>query len=96
MLEQKDTYTLQELFEQLPVTLVELGERAGISDVTLARIRDGQSARRSTVNRMLNTMSKVYEQPLSIRNVTGINMMRNYRLEKKEARQAEKDQSSAA
>jgi predicted transcriptional regulator len=95
MLEKKDTYTLQELFEELPVTLVELGEETKISEVTLARIRDGKSARRSTVNRLLNGMSKVYERPLSIRNVTGINMMRNYRLEKREQQQAEKEKPAA-
>ena len=82
ILENKDLYTLRELFEELPCTLVALGERSQINEVTLARIRDGKATRRSTVNRMLTEMSKIYERPLSVRNVTGINVMVNKRLEK--------------
>jgi predicted transcriptional regulator len=85
-MEHKETYTLQELFEYLPISISRLSKESEINEVTLARIRDGERTRRDTVNKLLLTMSKVYERELSIRNVTGINVMVNVRLEKKEAR----------
>src|SRR5690348_16825969 len=70
--EQKDTYALRELFNNLTITMTELKNRSGISDVTLASIRDGNSARRSSINKLLNTFSDIYKVPLSIENVSGI------------------------
>lgn len=95
MLENKGTYTLAELFDELPITLVALGERSNINEVTLARIRDGKPTRRSTVNRLLIEMSKIYERNLSVKNVTGINVMVNKRLEKKEARTSNQSKQAA-
>lgn len=89
MIENKDTYTLQELFEFLPITLIELGKQAGINEVTIARIRDGKPTRRSTANRLLLALSQVYGKPLNVRNVSGINLMENKRLEKKEQKKVE-------
>jgi predicted transcriptional regulator len=91
-MEDKDTYTIQELYEDLPMTLTDLGEQADLNEVTLARIRDGKPARRSTINRLLRTFSEIYGRPLSLRNVTGINVQVNKRLEAREA----KKQTSAA
>src|SRR5947207_2567873 len=71
-MEQKDIYTLEELYDNLPIALSELGRRADINEVTLARIRDGYSARRSTINKLLDTLSKVYGIKLSVSNVTGL------------------------
>jgi predicted transcriptional regulator len=71
-MKQKDRYTLQELFNNLDITFTELKNRAGISDVTLAKIRDGYSARRSTINTLLRTFSEIYNIELSLDNVTGI------------------------
>lgn len=85
-MEHKEIYTLQELYDELPCTLVELGDRAGLNEVTIARIRDGKPTRRSSVNRLLLTFSEIYKRPLSLRNVVGINIQRNLRLERKEAR----------
>lgn len=90
MLEQKDTYSIHELFEELPITLVDLGEKADINEVTLARIRDGKATRRSTVNRMLLSLSQIYNRPLSLKNVSDINVLVNKRQEAKEARDAER------
>ncbi len=73
-MEAKETYTIQELFEMLPITIAELARQSGINEVTLARIRDGKAARRSTLNKLLLTLSRVYEVSLSIRNVTGVNI----------------------
>ncbi|MBA2392863.1 MAG: hypothetical protein H0V70_08980 [Ktedonobacteraceae bacterium] len=82
-MEQKDTYTLQELFDYLPITLVELSKKSDINEVTLARIRDGKRTRRDTVNKLMIALSQVYGRNLSIANVIGINIMINKRLEKK-------------
>ena len=71
-MENKDTYTLQELFENLPISISELARQSKLNEVTLARIRNGHAGRRDSVNRLLATLSKVYERPLSLRNVTGI------------------------
>lgn len=71
-MEQKDTYTLMELFNNLPITMTELKKRSGLSDVTLASIRDGNSARRSSLNILLAIFSDIYKVPLSHDNVSGI------------------------
>ena len=86
MLEKQETYSIQDLFDMLPIPLAELARQSKINEVTLARIRDGKSTRRSTVNKLLITMSAIYGQNLTIKNVTGINSMVNRRLEAKEAK----------
>ena len=85
-MEEKETYTIQELYEELPITLVELGDRANLNEVTIARIRDGKPSRRSSVNSLLIVLSGIYNRPLSLKNVTGINVQRNLRLERKQAK----------
>lgn len=65
-------YTLRELFDRLKIPIAELGRRAGISEVTVAKIRDGASARRSSINRLLEVFSELYGVELSINNVSGI------------------------
>jgi predicted transcriptional regulator len=88
MLPDQEMYSIQELFELLPITLVDLARQSKINEVTLARIRDGKSTRRSTVNKLLLTMSEIYQRPLSVRNVTGANSMVNRREEAKEAKKS--------
>jgi predicted transcriptional regulator len=85
-MEDKATYTLQELFEDLPISISELARKSEINEVTLARIRDGYTARRDTANKLLRALSKVYERQLNLRNVTGINVQVNKRLERRAAR----------
>ena len=82
-MEEKPTYTLQELFDNLPIHLKTLGERAGVNEVTVARIRDGKPARRSTINSLLREMAKpdIYDRPLSMANVTGIILRKETRSE---------------
>ncbi len=87
MEEEKNTYTIQELYDDLPITLIDLGERADLNEVTVARIRDGKPARRTSVNKLLRVLSEVYGRPLSLRNVSGINVQVNRRLEKRAAKQ---------
>jgi predicted transcriptional regulator len=93
-MEEKDIYTLQELYDELPCSLVELGDRAGLNEVTIARIRDGKPVRRSSVNRLMLAFSEIYKRSLSLRNVTGINVQRNLREENKAAK-AEKSEHAA-
>ncbi|MBO0777220.1 MAG: hypothetical protein J2P37_00130 [Ktedonobacteraceae bacterium] len=83
----KEKYTVEEIFEDLPCTLVELGDKAGLNEVTIARIRDGKPTRRSSVNRLMLALTDIYKRPLSLHNVTGINVQRNLREERKQARQ---------
>jgi predicted transcriptional regulator len=73
-MQEKPMYTLRELFDDLPISLRQLGKRANVNEVTIARIRDGQPARRSTLNRLLRAMSEtdVYNRSLSLANVTGV------------------------
>lgn len=82
-MEEKPTYTLRELFDNLPIQLKALGERAGVNEVTVARIRNGKPARRSTINSLLREMSKtdIYDRPLSMANVTGIILRKETRSE---------------
>lgn len=87
MEEEQSTYTIQELYDDLPITLVELGNRADLNEVTVARIRDGKPSRRTSVNRLLRVLSDVYGKHLSLKNVSGINVQVNKRLEKREAKQ---------
>lgn len=65
-------YTLRELFDNLDITMTELKRRSGISDVTLISIRNGKSARRSTINKLLKTFSDIYGVKLTLKNVRGI------------------------
>jgi len=73
-MQEKSRYTLQELFDDLPISLRQLGIKASVSEVTVARIRDGEAAQRSTVNRLLKAMSEVYGRQISLANVTGVNL----------------------
>jgi predicted transcriptional regulator len=69
-MEEKSKYTLQELFHHLPIPLAELARRSHVNEVTVARIRDGESIpRRSTANRLLLVFSQVYGRPLTLDNV---------------------------
>lgn len=68
-------YSLKMLYEALPISLIELGERANLNEITIARIRDGKTAiRRTSVNRLLLAFSELYNRPLSLKNVSGINL----------------------
>lgn len=82
-METKETYTLKELFDLLPIPLAELARQSGINEVTLARIRDGRGTRRATANKLLLAFSKIYDRNLNLYNVTGINL--GERSEEKEA-----------
>ena len=66
-MEEKSRYTLQELFNNLPISIAELSRRSTVNEVTIARIRDGESiALRSTANKLLRVFSEVYEKTLTL------------------------------
>lgn len=85
MPETHEVTPLQLLFDDLPLSLLELGRKIGINEVTIARIRDGKPTRRSTANKLLIAFSEIYGMQYNLRNVSGINVMANKRLEKKES-----------
>lgn len=70
----QECYTIRELIDGLSITLAELGRRANLNEVTVARIRDGERARRGTANSLLRAMSQIYGRDLTLANVTGINV----------------------
>ena len=74
MMEHKDMYTLQELFESLPISIAELARKSKVNEVTLARVRDGKAARRDTANKLLLALSQVYNRSLTLHNVTGLSL----------------------
>lgn len=82
MLEEKTTYSIEELFDLLPMTISQLARNADINEVTLARVRDGKTTRRDTVNKLLLAFSDIYKRNLTIYNVTGIVQQRNKRRDK--------------
>src|SRR6266496_1645777 len=94
-MQKKDTYTLQELFERLPISISKLAKESDINEVTLARIRDGERTRRDTVNKLLLALSKVYDRELTLDNVTGINVMVNQRLERRKMKQESQEPDAA-
>jgi hypothetical protein len=71
-MKQKERYTLKELYDNLPITMTELSKLSGKSHGTLIRIRNGEPARRSTINKLLIVLSEVYKLELSLDNVTEI------------------------
>ncbi len=91
MLEEKPKYTIQDLFDNLDIPILELSRVSNISEVTLARIRDGKPVRRATMNKLLNKFSEIYNRSLGMHNVTGANVQVNKRLERKEKKQANSD-----
>lgn len=80
MLEEKPRYTIEDLFNNLTISLREFSRVSGINEVTLARIRDGKTAYRSTANKMLDSFSVIYKRPFNLNNVTGISVQVNKRL----------------
>lgn len=71
-MEDRDIYTLRELIEGLPLSLREFGRKYDISEVTIARLRDGKPGLRSTINKLLIAFSDVYGKSFTMRNVRGI------------------------
>jgi predicted transcriptional regulator len=90
MLKEKETYSIQELFDNLDISIRKLAEVAELSEVTLARIRDGKPTYRRTANHLLKVFSKLYDnRPFYLESVTGINVAVSGKKKAKEARAEE-------
>lgn len=87
-MQDEKTYTIKELFEDLPMSIRHLAQEIGINEVTLARIRDGKPTRRPTANKLLMFFSDLYKQRYTLRNVTGINILQ---YKKKSEAESEED-----
>jgi predicted transcriptional regulator len=74
MLEEKDVYNIRELFDNLDISIKRLGEISDMSEVTLARIRDGKPTYGRTANKLLKEFARIYERPFYLSKVTGINV----------------------
>lgn len=86
VLPDQEIYSIDELFDFLTCSLVDLASLAKIHIKTLRKIQYSERARRDIILKLLQAFSEVYGKPLSLRNVTGINVQVNKRLEKKEAK----------
>ncbi|WP_126550620.1 HNH endonuclease [Dictyobacter kobayashii] len=73
-LEEKQQYSIQELHENLTITLADLARASEITPKSLNRILYGDRVTRNLANKLLLVLSKVYDRPLTIKNVTGINL----------------------
>ncbi len=71
-MQEKDMYTLQELYDSLEVPYSKLSKIADMSEGTVTRIRDGYPARRTTLNRLLRAFSEVYGIKITLEHVTGV------------------------
>ncbi len=70
-------YTLHDLIECLPCKLRQLAKMAGISTTGLLCVRNANPIRHSTANKLLGALSEIYDRPLSLHNVMGINVVGN-------------------
>lgn len=74
MLDEKNTYTLRELIKSLPLSIREFSRKYSISEVTIARLRDGKAGLPGTINKLLIALSDVYGKRFTQSNVTGISI----------------------
>lgn len=63
------------LFDDMPISISALGKQLKMSEVTLARIRDGKPTRRPTANKLLWYFSDLYGERYTLRNVSGITLL---------------------
>lgn len=69
-----DMYDFRKLVENMPATLGELARASDVHERSIMRMRDGDAVLRSTANKILKGLSKVYGQSFTLDNVTGINL----------------------
>jgi hypothetical protein len=66
---------ITQLFEDMPISISALGKHLKMSEVTLARIRDGKPTRRPTAAKLLWYFSDLYGEKYNLRNVSGITLL---------------------
>ncbi len=69
-----EKYDFIKLLENMPASQAELARSSRVSERTIIRMKNGESMLRSTANKVLSGLSKVYEKSFTIDNVTGINI----------------------
>jgi len=69
-----ESTSIQQLFDDLPISIRKLAEEIEINEVTLARIRDGKPTSKPTANKLLRYFGNLYGEKYNLRNVTGINI----------------------
>ena len=62
------------LIENMPANLSELARIADVSERSIMRMRDGDAVLRGTANKVLRGLSQIYNETLTLDNVTGINL----------------------
>lgn len=83
-MQEEKTYTIKELFDDLPMSIRQLAHEIKLNEITLARIRDGKPTRRPTANKLLLFFSDLYKEKYTLRNVTGIHILEYDRKEEKQ------------
>lgn len=68
-LPEKEEYTLQELFEYLPIPFRTFYTYVSCSHTTVLRVFEGRPVRVQTMQEILVGLSRVYERPFSLENV---------------------------
>jgi predicted transcriptional regulator len=69
-----EKYDFIKLLENMPASQAELARSSRVSERTIIRMKNGESMLRSTANKVLSGLSKVYEKNFTVENVTGINI----------------------
>lgn len=96
VLQDKDIYTINELIECLPCKLTKLYRVAKVNQALVQHIRSGQRTREHNAEKLLSGLSEIYGRPLSIKNVTGLNVMVNKRVEAKERKSGQSQPAGEA
>ena len=73
-MEQKEQYSFEELCNNLEISMSAFSKEARVDEGTIARIRRGFPARRSTVNKLVKAFAQIYGVKISAENVTGITL----------------------
>ena len=94
-MQEQETYSIKELFDDLPMSIRHLAQEVNINEVTLARIRDGKPTHRPTANKLLMFFSSLYGRRYTLSNVTGINILAYKRKGNDQDNQSEQDQEAA-
>lgn len=72
MEQQEQKTPITQLFDDMPISIRKLADELELNEVTLARVRDGQPARKPTINKILRYFSELYGERYTLRNVSGI------------------------
>lgn len=69
-----EMHEFTKLLENMPATQAELARLSGINERTIIRMKGGEVVLRSTANKVLRGLSRIYGQTFSLDNVIGISV----------------------